>query len=258
MPPKVPDRIAAALASSWAARVAHVAGHETAERDGVLAVLSGLPAPELSVALVVREPADPLGALAAAERAFARRGLPLGIEIELGRYPSVEQTIQDLGLVKAVSRPAMALAVGDVPAPEPPEGTEIRVVRTSQDLTRVVRIETQAFGTAPEVAKRLIAPQLLHRDDTTLFVASWDGKAVAMAYTHEHEGTLGVFGVGTLPKFRGLGIGTAITAFAIGSSRGADLAWLQPTAMARSVYERMGFEPVAEWEVWVRPRPGAG
>jgi hypothetical protein len=34
----------------------------------------------------------------------------------------------------------------------------------------------------------------------------------------------------------------------------ADLAWLHTDdPQARSVYERLGFREVAQWEVWVRP-----
>jgi ribosomal protein S18 acetylase RimI-like enzyme len=78
---------------------------------------------------------------------------------------------------------------------------------------------------------------------------------VACATTHLHRGTLGLFGIGTIERARRRGIGTAVTAFAIRDHRTeADLAWLEPTAMARRLYERLGFRAVSTWEVWVRPR----
>jgi hypothetical protein len=46
---------------------------------------------------------------------------------------------------------------------------------------------------------------------------------------------------------------TVVVASAFG---GADLVWLSPTDMARSMYERLGFREVAIWDVWTRP-PGA-
>jgi len=252
----VAERVAAGMVAAWRARVSHIEGHALYEHDGIVTALSGLPDPELSVALVQREPTDPLEALARAEWWFDRHGGQLGIDLELGRHPSVDRALQTMGLALVVSRPAMVLEIGELEPGRPVEGLEIARVEAPRELAEMVRIETVGFGTAPAVAARMLAPSALERPDVRLFLARLDGEAVGMAYVHVHERALGVFGVATVPDRRRRGIGTAVTEHAVRmSSPGADLAWLQPSEMGRPVYEAMGFRAIAEWQVWIRRRP---
>jgi predicted GNAT family acetyltransferase len=109
------------------------------------------------------------------------------------------------------------------------------------------------------VAERLLGPRALERSRIRMFLATLDARPVAMAYVHLHEGAIGVFGVGTVERYRRRGIGTAVTAFAIAEvGEGADLAWLQPTALGRGVYQAMGFRPVVQWQVWMLPAAARG
>ena len=255
---EVADRVAAGMVAAWRARVSHIEGHALYEHDGVVVALSGLPDPELSVALVEREPSDALEALGRAERWFRAHGCDLGVDVERGRHPSVERAIVMMRLERIFSRPAMAVAVDRVASPDAIPRLDLRHVETRADLDAMVRLETAAFGTAPEAAARLLGPGVLERPDVRLSIGAFEGEVVAMSYVHTHERALGVFGVATAPEVRRRGIGTAITAFSIlEAGPDADLAWLQPSEMGLSVYRRMGFEPVAEWEVWVRPHAGS-
>jgi hypothetical protein len=248
----VADRIADGMVAAWLARVSHLEGHAVLEHDGIVVALSGLPDPELSVALVAREPADPLGALARAAWWFRMHGMPLGVDVERGRHPAVDHAVETMGLARVVSRPAMAVEVSRVEPPERHPGLELHHVVDASELRSMAALETASFGTAPAVAERIFAPSALARDDVSLYLATFEGAPVAMAYVHAHERALGVFGVATAPAFRRRGFGTAITAFAIHDGGQADLAWLQPSEVGVPVYAAMGFEPVATWDVWVR------
>ena len=86
------------------------------------------------------------------------------------------------------------------------------------------------------------------------FVA-WDGEdPVGMAAAYLHEGAIGIFGVAVVPAARRRGIASALSVIAARAFP-ADLAWLHTDdAQARSVYERLGFREVAQWEVWIRRR----
>jgi predicted GNAT family acetyltransferase len=119
----------------------------------------------------------------------------------------------------------------------------------------MARIEVDAFGSPREIAEAFLSPGLIEHPGTSAFLALEGDEAVAMAYTQEHEGALGVFGVATLPTHRRRGIGGAVTAFAVREAGGADVAWLQSSEMGRPVYERLGFRVVADWEVWVEADP---
>jgi len=254
MPREVTERIALGMVEAWPDRVSHIEGHAIYGWDGLLVALSNLADDELNVTLVEREPEDPLGALSRAEWLFRAHGRVLGVELERGRHPALERAARMLGLYPAVTRPAMAAEVADLAPPAPREGVSFRRVRTREVLAAMVELEVEIFPTERDVAERLFGPRTLERTGTRMSIATVEGRAVAMAYVHVHEGAIGVFGVGTLPTFRRRGIGGAITAFAIDeASEGADLAWLQPTALGRSVYEAMGFRPVAMWQVWTLP-----
>jgi GNAT superfamily N-acetyltransferase len=134
-----------------------------------------------------------------------------------------------------------------------PEGVEI--VRATEPglLAELVEVEVAAFDTDRAVAEGLLSPSQLTLPNVRFYAAILDGRAVAQAMTNTHRGAVGVFGIATLPGFRRRGIGRAITAFAINDVRGeADLAWVQSREMGRPLYERMGFQRVSDWDVWVR------
>jgi GNAT superfamily N-acetyltransferase len=250
---EVAERIATGMLGAWRSRIAHLDGHVVVEHDGLVVLLSNLPDQDQSVVLVDREPADAVAALRRVEPWFRERDLALAVSVEAGRHVSVDAAIRTLGLSLAVGWPAMAARVADVAPPERPRGVELRRARAPDDLAAMAAIETAAFGTDPEVARRLFGPGALDRPGTTMVLATVDGEPAGMAYATAFGGTVGVFGVATLPGHRRRGIGTAITAFAIHEgAEGADLAWLQPNEEGRPVYERMGFETVADWQVWVR------
>jgi predicted GNAT family acetyltransferase len=84
------------------------------------------------------------------------------------------------------------------------------------------------------------------------FVA-WEGEEpVGMAAAYLNEGAIGIFGVAVVPAARRRGIASALSVVAARAFP-ADLAWLHTDdAQARSVYERLGFREVAQWEVWIR------
>jgi ribosomal protein S18 acetylase RimI-like enzyme len=252
----VAERIAAAVAAPWRDRNLHLDGHLVAERDGVVVSLSGLPAASFSAAAIEREPADPVGALRWADEVFSERGLPLGVVIERGRHPSVEGTLEAMNMTVISTEPAMAVGVDRVALASPIPGLEVRRATTADDLDAMATLEVDAFGTDAATARGFFSPGILERRDVALYVARAAGTPVSMAYVQEHDDALGVFSVATAPFARRRGYGAAMTAASIAASTraGADLAWLQASGMGQPVYERLGFEVISIWDVWIRPR----
>jgi predicted GNAT family acetyltransferase len=241
------------MVAFWRDRVRHLDEHVLHEVDGVVACLTGLDDDEQNAALIEREPKDASAALSEAERIFQNHGRSLGVDVERGRHPDVDAALGAMGLELVATRPAMAIRVDDVASPQVPVGVEILRVTDPQLLTGLVEVEVGAFETDRAVAEGLLAASQLSLPNVRLYAAIADGRAVAQAVTNAQRGAVGVFGVATLPWFRRRGLGTAITAFAIDDVRDeADLAWLQSTEMGRPLYERMGFRPVSDWDVWVR------
>jgi predicted acetyltransferase len=73
----------------------------------------------------------------------------------------------------------------------------------------------------------------------------------------EAHGAAGVYVVTTAEANRHQGIGAALTAAALreGRERGLRVGTLQASAMGEPVYRRMGFETVAEYQLFQLPTP---
>ena len=255
MTPDTSERVAAGLARAWEINARAVGG--TVHRiDGLVLALTEIADPQLNVAVVEREPEDAPAALDEARRTFADRGFRIGLDLPRGWHPEVERAAADLGMVVRVSRPGMAARVSALASASPPHGVEISRLSPDDDLQELWAMQATVFGMRPDVVRAYLAPSLLQVPGIACFVARLDGRAVSSSLGVEIDGSVGVFGVATLPDVRGRGIGTAITAAAVDTARDrADLAWLQASEEGRRVYERMGFEVVSDWDVWVLP-PG--
>ena len=255
----VADRVAAACLATERIRAEVVEGGEVVEVDGLVVALSNLPAPELNGTRVAREPEDPARALAAARAVFRSRGHSFfGIEIEVGRHPRVEEAIRGMGLERVEAWPAMAVEAIALPPSDEPDGVAIRRVTERDELSAVHAIEVATFGTPAPVAQGFVGRPMLEDDRVRMFLA-WDGdRPVGEATAYVSDGTVGIFGVGVIPEARRRGIGAALTlAAARAFPDRADLAWLQPSTMAASMYRRLGFETVSDWEVWTAPAQAA-
>jgi GNAT superfamily N-acetyltransferase len=248
----VRERIALGFAQAERQRRANVEGAEVVEIDGLLLAFANVPDPPVNSVLVISEPADPVAAFTAAERAFRERGRPLGVDVAVGRHPSVDRAIREVGLTRLFAWPGMAVDVAELPAPDPPGGIRVEPVTDRRGAAAIARVEQDGFGSDREIAERFYAAASYGRDGARSFVA-WDGdEPVGMAAAYLHAGAVGIFGVAVVPAARRRGIATALSITAARAFP-ADLAWLHAGGdEARAVYERLGFREVAEWEVWVR------
>jgi GNAT superfamily N-acetyltransferase len=250
------ERIMAAGLEGERVRAHVVEGGEVVEVDGLLVAFSNLPAPELNGTRVVREPDDPPAALDAARAVFRSRGHPFfGIEIEVGRHPAMEAAVRAAGLRRVETWPAMAVPISLLPAEHMPEGVAIRHVREGHELAAVRAVEVEAFGTPAEIAERFVGRKMLEDPRVRMFTAWIDGVPVGEASAYLLDDTVGIFGVGVVESARRRGIGSALTLKAARAfDDRTDLAWLQPSDMARRMYEVQGFRRVSDWEVWAAPR----
>ncbi len=250
------DRIVAAGLEGERVRAEVVEGGEVVEVADLLVAFSNLPTPELNGTRVIREPDDPSAALEAARAVFRSRGHPFfGIEIEVGRHPSVETAIRAAGLRRVDAWPTMAAPIGLLPAEVVPTDVEIREVLGERDLEAVRAVEVATFGTPPEIAEGFVGRKMLLDPRVRIFTAWIDGEPVGEASAYLLDDTVGIFGVGVVESARRRGIGAALTLRAARAFEGrTDLAWLQPSELARRMYERLGFRPVSDWEVWAAKR----
>jgi GNAT superfamily N-acetyltransferase len=247
------DRIVAAGLEGDRVRAEVVEGGEVLEVDGLLVALSNLPASELNGTRVIREPDDAPTALEAARAVFRGRGHPFfGIEVEVGRHPVVEEAIRAAGLRRVEWWPTMAARIAMLPWEQVPDGVAIREVRQQDDLEAVRSVEVATFGTPRDIAERFVGPRMLEDERVKIFTAWIDGEPVGEASAYLLHDTVGIYGVGVVESARRRGIGAALTLRAARAFPDrTDLAWLQPSDMARTMYDDLGFRPVSDWEVWI-------
>jgi ribosomal protein S18 acetylase RimI-like enzyme len=251
----VASRVAAGFVEAERRRALAAPHGEVVELDGVVMAFTNLPDESLNAGLVTGQPADPAGAIAAAEASASERGQPLGLEVEAGRFPEVEDALTAAGLTRLFSHAAMTVDPDSMWHAAAPQDLHVTAVVDAAGLSAMVHVETEAFGTDPEVARGLFSMGMVRDPETRAFVGMLDGSPVAQSIATHHERAVGVFGVGVRSPVRRRGIGAAMTWIAASAFPDANLVWLHPTIGARSMYERLGFRVVAQWDVWTRPTP---
>ena len=98
-----------------------------------------------------------------------------------------------------------------------------------------------------------MAPEILEGSATRCYVGEVDRAQVVTGLGLVVGNHVGIFNVATPPDRRGNGYGSAITARAIedGFAAGGTWAWLQSSPSGLSVYERLGFDLVERWDLWI-------
>jgi GNAT superfamily N-acetyltransferase len=252
------ERLALGLVAAERARRANVTGAEVVEIDGLVLAIANLPDPALSSVVVAARPADAAAALRTAESAFEDRGMSFGIDLQVGRHPEVDREVDAMGLVRIIERPGMVADPRSLRPADLPPDVSIKSVETDADVEGIVEVGVAAFDDDPAVGRAFYGAGARGRPDVKVFLAmrGADPVGIASGYRAEDGATVGVMGVGVVPEMRGKGLGSALTVLAARSFPGADLAWLHPSDEARSMYARLGFRSVADWEVWTRHPAG--
>ena len=148
--------------------------------------------------------------------------------------------------------------VGGVPEmmltrdPGPPElvpGLTIQRVSSSESVGEFVDAVSQAYthGMSEELTRAIFAaPSVLLGDGVAAFVVRASATPVGCAMITICEDTAEAGFVGTLPDWRGRGIGAAVTVAAAheGFALGASAVFLQASQLGEPVYQRIGFEEI--------------
>ena len=144
---------------------------------------------------------------------------------------------------------------GWVPAGEPPL---VRIVEAT-DPTVLADYETliRTYWSVPEASRHLIERLNRHwtgpRSPGVRLVAYDGERPVGKLFLRLTQlPVVSIYGVAVLPEARGRGVGTGLMTEALRRSvaAGATLAVLHSSAMARSMYRRMGFEERCEFPVY--------
>jgi ribosomal protein S18 acetylase RimI-like enzyme len=193
-------------------------------------------------------PADVLAAIAWIEA----RGLPAAVQVRHDVDPAVGAAIEAVGMVADPwAMPVMVLE----PIPDRPTAPADVVIRTGgADLFDDWH---RALEGGDEI-RRILGRALVADPDMRLAVGYLAGEPVAAAGAIRSDATLGIYAVGTVEPARRRGFGRAVTWAAIEAgvaAWGSEIAILQSSEVGVPVYRSMGFEEVARYVEYRRPRP---
>jgi ribosomal protein S18 acetylase RimI-like enzyme len=222
-------------------------------RDGyVFLTFPTLPLPEFNGVWPDEDSAA--SALADALAEVEAHGIASGVLTRSGVTPAVEEAARELGLAAAVRMPGMVANAGDLEQAAPSELEVVRV-ETADGLARALALAAEGFGVPADLLAPLYMLEVTGLNGFEVFLGRVKGRDVTTAASYVVDDDVGIFNVATPPEHRGRGYGAAITRHAVreGFAAGADLAYLQSSAIGESVYRRLGFREVMEYVLLTRP-----
>ncbi len=175
--------------------------------------------------------------------------------------PAIRDALAGLGLECAEELYGMAADLADLPRPdEVPDGVEV-VELTLDDSHTWLELVSWRYGLGEESSEYLIEAYRTSLDERTrVWVAMVDGQPVSKVGLHiDHlvnpGGVAGIYGVATTEGGRGRGLARLLCSIALDAARsvGVERTVLHSTPMARSLYQRMGYDDVVTFEIWAAP-----
>ena len=249
----------ASLEAQWVSR-AKGPGCEMLDRQEILRVFTGAPSQSLNCVTRARfEEAEADVRIRETHDYFRSKGVPMIWWVGPYSRPS------DLGerlLAHGAERlehdlPAMAVDLHRLnDSACAPDGLEIEHVTDAKGLCRFICAFAGGTGSPDDMSAaflRINAGAGYGRErGWRHYVAVLAGEPVATASLHLSEGVAGINAVGTAPKARRMGIGTAVTLAALRYARGQGyrIAALKSSDMAYGMYRRIGFEEYYRYAIY--------
>jgi GNAT superfamily N-acetyltransferase len=129
----------------------------------------------------------------------------------------------------------------------------VESIASAARLAEFEAASVAGFGAIPPAtAGHTYHPSLLDDDRFHFFGARIDGDIVAGVMLFRESRCTGVYTFFTLPDFRGHGLGSAVLRHALNHAPDTLLA-TNPSPLSRRIFERLGFQPVGERRIWMRP-----
>jgi len=159
--------------------------------------------------------------------------------------------------------PGMAWAPLPERVPPGPAGFEVRRVRVPEEARLFAQTMMEGFEARPALMDPWVdGVRTQHLTSSELpgwYLGFLSGRPVGTAVRITTGDVAGIYGVSTLPGFRRRGFGEAITRHAAieGYQEGCRTSYLQSSKAGRSVYERIGFRWVEDYQLW-SPARGEG
>ncbi len=166
----------------------------------------------------------------------------------LSPFPTPDLTRYGLALV---GHPPLMVRPAGGAAPDLAPGVELREVGTADELAVAERVLIEGYPMPDAKPGGVFAAPVLD-GPTRVWLAYVDGEPAAVAAAHLAGDAVLVEYVAALASARGRGAGAAVTWAA--TLAAPDLpAVLVASDDGRPLYERMGYQAIERWTVWLRP-----
>ncbi len=218
------------------------------EQDGLIGLSVGCPSMDgyLNGLLAFGTNVSPEAMLTAGDHFLQLLGHGFVMWIRDHADHELEQLLKNKGLT-AVAEPGGPVMVTYARAKQPamPDGIEVRQVANDQDVLDYASVTGAAFNRPPDVSRLAFANvKSLTGANVTAFIASSQGKPLAVAMVIVVQGLGGVYHVGTVSEARRRGLAGLCTALATnaGFDLGAQATILQASPEGERVYSRLGYK----------------
>jgi len=186
----------------------------------------------------------------------ALKNLPHSVQVRPGCATSIAEVAKLRGMVEDEPVPLMAMQPPIERLQKIANHPRLSIRRLNpEEATIHTAIAAAGFGVPPELFEAMVTPALLARPGYRAYVGTVDGRPVTTAFGFISGDHVGIFDVATPPDHRARGYGAALTAHVVldGFNAGASVAYLQSSPMGLRVYERLGFQTLETWSVWITP-----
>ncbi len=185
---------------------------------------------------------------------FGERGLPFLIYLHPSASPAdLALRLERLGMERWGTQEGMALQRLD-PDVHTNRHVEIEAARDVQTLDQAVEVYAGAFHLPPAVAvyMRSVLMTALYDPAVYVYLARLHGIPAGTVTLVLKAGVAGLYGLGTLPEYRGHLVGTSLLVRAILDAMGLGFrtAVLQAPPGSVRLYRRLGFEPYFRVDVF--------
>ncbi len=214
---------------------------------GVISIVSHSPVALFNQIIVNDDSADERD-METAVAVMAGTGLRFAVSLRSERDRRFAAVLEESGMILTDSAPAMVMQ----PIPDHPMPPDLEIRSGAGVRDDHIRAAAEGFGFPAEMLESVLVPEMAEQGGVTFYAGYVDDQPVAASLGFIDHRSISVFNVATIEKHRGKGYGAAMTMRAVidGRDRDCEVAFLQSTEMGYSVYERLGFETIFDYDLW--------